>query len=66
MLTIQGNDSHQRIRHRSVLLFGCVFPIKYVEFGVYGDPIMIWGIPSSIYLRGTSSLCAWNEKDARI
>ena len=30
-----------------------VFPLKKVEYGVYGHLVIIYGKPYSIYLRGT-------------
>ena len=33
-----------------------IVPLKYVECGVYGDLIMIYPKPYSIYLRGTVGL----------
>ena len=32
---------------------GVVVPLKYIEYGVYGDLIRIYSKPYSIYLRGT-------------
>ena len=36
-------------------LVGYRFPLKYIEYGVYGDPIITYPKPYSIYLRGTIS-----------
>ena len=30
-----------------------IVPLKYIEHGVYGDPIITYPKPYSIYLRGT-------------
>ena len=32
---------------------GSIVPLKYIEYGVYGDLIIIYPKPYSIYLRGT-------------
>ena len=32
---------------------GCVVLLKYIEYGVYGDLIILYPKPYSIYLRGT-------------
>ena len=36
-------------------LVRCCFPLKQIEYGVYGDPIIIDPEPYPIYLRGTIS-----------
>ena len=32
---------------------GVIVPLKWIEYGVYGDLIIIYPKPYSIYLRGT-------------
>ena len=37
---------------------GSIAPLKYIEYGVYGDLIIIYPKPFSIYLRGTTGFGA--------
>ena len=37
----------------TTIVFGFMVTLKYIEYGVYGDLIVIYPKPYSIYLRGT-------------